>query len=252
MSTGSFRDYAEYYDLIYKDKDYEGELEFIESFFGDNKPSKILELGCGTGNYTKILSEKGYDVTAIDLSEDMLEIARRKCSCRVIQGDIRDFSIDEKFDAAICMFAVLGYITDNRELKKTLVNIRAHLKPGGLFIFDVWNGLAVLRMLPEERVKEIEDGDIEITRVAVPTLRSFHHITEVDYKLNIKRKRDNKVHEVTEKHVVRFFFPQEIVHFLENAGFEVEKICPFMDAVGELDENAWNMTVVAKAKGGKQ
>ena len=55
----SFKDYAEYYDLIYKDKDYEKEVDFIENAFGENKPKKILE-GCGTGSYTKILLDRGH------------------------------------------------------------------------------------------------------------------------------------------------------------------------------------------------
>jgi len=252
----SFKDYAEYYDLIYKDKDYEKEVDFIENIFGESKPKpkRILELGCGTGSYTKILLERGYEVTAVDISEDMLKIASEKCACKFIKGDIRTVSINEKFDACIAMFAVMGYITENSDIIKALNNIRRHLnlKPNGIFIFDVWNGLAVMRNLPEQRMKEVENDKIKIVRVAIPNLMAFDHICEVNYKLLILDKAEGTVNEINEKHVVRFYFPQEIKYYLEDAGFEVLKICPFMDFDGRVDENVWNITVVARAVGKKE
>jgi SAM-dependent methyltransferase len=251
----SFKDYAEYYDLIYKDKDYEKEVDFIEEIFefeDTHKPKKILEVGCETGSYTKILLERGYEVTAVDISEDMLKIAREKCACKFINGDIRDITINEKFDACIAMFAVMGYITENSDLVKALNNIRRHLKPKGIFVFDVWNGLAVMKLLPEQRMKEMENDEIKIVRVAIPNLRAFEHICEVNYKLLILNKVDNAFNEINEKHVVRFYFPQEIKYYLKDAGFEVLKICPFLDLNGKVDENVWNITVIARAVGGKE
>ena len=245
----SFKDYADYYDLIYKDKDYVKEVDFLEEIFGENKPKNILEVGCGTGNYTKILLERGYEVTAVDISEDMLEIARRKCNCTLIKGDIRDIALNEKFDTCVAMFAVMGYITKNSDIIKALNNIRRHLKPNGIFVFDVWNGLAVMRNLPEQRIKEMENDKIKIVRVAIPNLRAFEHICEVNYKLLILNKEDNTCNEINEKHVVRFYFPQEIKYYLENAGFEVLNICPFLDLNDKVDENIWNTTVIARAVG---
>ena len=248
----SFEDYAAYYDLIYKDKDYEKEVDFIEDIFGESKPKKILEVGCGTGSYTKILVEKGYKVTAVDVSGDMLKIASEKCDCKFIKGDIRDITLNEKFDTCIAMFAVMGYITENAEIIKALNNIRKHLKPNGIFVFDVWNGLAVLRLLPEQRIKEVENDEIRIIRFAVPNLRAFEQICEVNYKLIILNKRDNKLKEINEKHVMRFYFPQELKYYLENAGFEVLKICPFLDLNGKVDESVWNMCVIARAVDGER
>ena len=245
----SFKDYAEYYDLIYKDKDYVKEVDFLEEIFGENKPKNILEVGCGTGSYTKILLEMRYGVTAVDISEDMLKIAREKCACKFINGDIRNITINEKFDACIAMFAVMGYITENSDIIKTLDNIHRHLKPDGFFIFDVWNGLAVLRLLPEQRIKEIENDEVRIIRIATPNLRSFEHVCEVNYRLLILNKEANTFNEINEKHVVRFYFPQEITHYLEQAGFEVFKICPFLDLNGKVDENVWNIAVIARAGG---
>ena len=248
----SFEDYAAYYDLIYKDKDYKKEVDFIEEIFGESKPKKILEVGCGTGSYTRILLDRGYKVTAVDVSGDMLKIASEKCDCKFIKGDIRDITLNEKFDTCIAMFAVMGYITENAEIIKVLNNIRKHLKPNGIFVFDVWNGLAVLRLLPEQRIKEVENDEIRIIRFAVPNLRAFEQICEVNYKLIILNKRDNKLKEINEKHVMRFYFPQELKYYLENAGFEVLKICPFLDLNGKVDESVWNMCVIARAVDGER
>lgn len=244
-----FKDLARYYDLIYEDKDYEKEVDFLEEIFADTyKPRRILEIGCGTGNYTRILLERGYEVTALDISEDMLKVAREKCACEFIDGDIRDISINNKFDGCIAMFAVLGYITENSGMIKALSNVHKHLKPEGIFIFDVWNGLAVMRILPERRVKEVENNKVKLIRVAVPNLKSFEHICEVNYKLIIVSKESNIYDEINERHVVRFYFPQEIKHYLEDTGFEVLNLCPFLDLNGKVDENIWNMCVIARAE----
>jgi hypothetical protein len=87
---------------------------------------------------------------------------------------------------------------------------------------------------------------VKLLRIANPKLRSFDHICEVNYKLLILNKADNKFNEIDETHVVRFYFPQEITYFLEATGFEVLKICPFLDLTGKVDENVWNIAIVAK------
>ena len=237
-----------FYDLLYHDKDYAAEVDFIEKVFSVfGRPQSILELGCGTGNYTKLLRGRGYDVTGLDLSERMIDAAKQKCDSAFHVGDIRNFSISRKFDAIIAMFAVIGYLTENSDVEAAFCNIRAHLKPGGLFVFDVWNGLAVMRDLPEVRVKEVEDCDKKILRVAVPKLEASNHVCVVDYKFLILDKHNEAFEELNERHRVRFYFPQEIQFFLKVAGFEVLKICPFLDLDTNVDESVWNMLIVAKA-----
>jgi hypothetical protein len=78
------------------------------------------------------------------------------------------------------------------------------------------------------------------------------HICEVDYKLILQNKRDSKLNEINEKHVMRFYFPQELKYYLENAGFEVLKICPFFDLNGRVDEHVWNIAVIARAVEGER
>ena len=160
---------------------------------------------------------------------------------------MRDFAINERFDVCLAMFAVMGYVTENFDIVKALKNIREHLELGGLFVFDVWNGLAVLRTLPELRVKVMEDEKMKIIRIATPKLRSFDHVCEVNYQLVVLNKENNIFNEFEENHIVRFYFPQEIKYFLSQAGFEVLKICPFLDLNGVVDETVWNIAVIAKA-----
>jgi len=237
---------GEIYDLIYKDKNYEKELDFIESSF-PNKPKNILELGCGTGNYTKILLEKGYDVLGLDLSEEMLKIARKKVpNGNFVQGDIKDFKLNEKYDACLALFSVLGYVTENKDLEKVFQNIKEHLNPEGFLIFDVWNGLAVLDQKPEKRVKEVENEKIKISKFAVPELDLEKHTCDVNYKFIIKEKINDTPYEVNEEHKVRFFFPQELKKYLEDSGFEVLKMCKPFELNSKIDETSWYTVVIAK------
>jgi SAM-dependent methyltransferase len=248
MAGGSFDLSAEFYDLLYKDKAYEQDVDFLDQIFSVfGKPESILEVGCGTGNYTRFLQVRGYDVEGLDLSEKMINAARKKCNCTFHVGDLRSFSLSRRFDACIAMFAVMGYIVKNSEIVTALSNVKAHLKPGGLFVFDVWNGLAVMRTLPEVRVKEVEDANSKVLRAANPKLEAFKHVCIVDYQFSVLNKIDQTRKEFSESHRVRFYFPQEIKFFLEASGFEVLKICPFLDFSGVVDESVWNMTLIARA-----
>src|SRR5690349_2720921 len=80
-SNGIFKNYAEYYDQLYYDKDYEKECDYLERIFetySTAKPLNILDAGCGTGGHAIPLSKRGYTVTGIDVSGSMLDIARKR------------------------------------------------------------------------------------------------------------------------------------------------------------------------------
>jgi len=253
-----FNRYGEYYDLIYVDKDYEKECDFLEDIFKEYSSipvRSIFDGGCGTGGHAMPLVRRGYEVVGVDASKVMVGKAVEKAKRAGLEIDFRvadlcSLSLDRKFDAAICMFAVMDYFIANRDLEKVIGNVRKVLKEGALFIFDVWNGLAVLRILPEVRVKVVEDGGKRVIRWVHPELDSFNHLCRDRYHL-IVTEGEKLVDEITETHTVRYFFPQEIGHYLEENGFEVVRICPFLNLGGKVDENVWNMACIARAKGGK-
>ncbi len=250
-----FHSYANYYDLIYQDKDYKSECDFLEVIFSkyfSKSVRSILDLGCGTGGHTLILAERGYEVTGIDLSQGMLEIARkkakeRKLNVEFIQGDIRNMELNQKFDAVISMFAVISYQITNEDLTSVFKTALKHLKRNGLFIFDVWFGPAVLIQKPSDRFKVIEKDDERIIRFATPVLDILNHTVNVKYKI-IKFSSNKVLDEVDEVHKVRFLFPQEIKLICDMTGFKVLELCPFMNLGKTPTENDWNVTgIVRKA-----
>jgi len=250
----AFKNYAEYYDLIYKDKNYERECDFVEEIFKKYSQKSIKELldaGCGTGGHAFPLAERGYEIVAFDQSKLMVTRARekareRKTNVEFHVADLRDLSLNKKFDACISLFAVMGYLTKNSDIQKALRNIKGHLQKDALFVFDVWNGLAVLRILPSVRVKIMRDKNRKVIRTAEPELDSFNHLCKVHYRI-ISLQDEVVVGEVEEIHLMRFYFPQEIKYYLESANFEVLTICPFLNLNGKVDEEVWNMAIVARA-----
>ena len=249
----TFRDYAKYYDLVYQDKDYKAECDFLQSIFSKyfSKPVRtILDLGCGTGGHALILAEKGYKVAGVDLSREMLEVARKKAKERrlnieFIQGDIRNMGLNQKFDAVISMFAVISYQITNEDLMSVFKTASRHLKKNGLFIFDAWFGPAVLIQKPSDRFKVIEKDNERIIRFATPVLDILNHTVDVKYKI-IKLSKNKVLDEVDEVHKVRFLFPQEIELICNMTGFEILELCPFMNLEKTPTENDWNVTGIAR------
>jgi SAM-dependent methyltransferase len=246
--------YASYYDALYRDKDYEAECDFLEQIFARyaHAPVRtILDLGCGTGGHALPLARRGYTVTGVDLSEHMLEKARQKAAdaglnIRFHQGDIRNIELRRAFDAVIAMFAVISYQITNEDLAAAFRTARRHLEPGGLFVFDCWFGPAVLVQRPTDRYKVVERNGERIIRFAHPTLDIMRHTVQVDYKV-LRLKDDRVLDEGDESHVMRFLFPQEIAHYLGEAGFRLEKLCPFMALERDMSEQDWNVSVISKA-----
>jgi SAM-dependent methyltransferase len=248
-----FERYSDYYDRLYEDKDYRKECNFIKLIFnrfGKRKIKTILDFGCGTGSHAVMLSDMGYVVTGVDLSKKMLQKAIKKAEDRnrqieFLKGNIQQLDLKRRFDAVLAMFNVLGYQTTNEEIENTLRSVRKHLKLGGLFICDVWFGPAVLNVKPSERAKELQQGNAVITRYARPVLDIIGQTIEVNYTIS-EMKGGRQIAEIMERHLVRFFFFQELVGFLERNRFEVLRICPFMDLDSQASAKSWNISVIGK------
>ncbi|MGH2621006.1 MAG: class I SAM-dependent DNA methyltransferase, partial [Anaerolineales bacterium] len=186
MNGGPFGEgYAPQYDRLYADKDYAAECDLIEEVFqryGGQPITSILDLGCGTGGHAFPLAARGYRVTGVDVSPAMLREAERKLAGHTrdsvpefVLGDIRELELDRQFDAALMMFAVLGYQASDADLQLALQSVRRHLRPGGLFVGDFWYGPTVLRVAPSDRIKQVDLDGQQLVRSATTTLDLGRH-----------------------------------------------------------------------------
>jgi len=245
--------YADHYDLIYQDKNYELECDILEKNFdkyGNGKIRSILDLGCGTGNHAIPLASRNYEVAGVDRSEEMLRLAKSKAGSTEVlffQGDIRTFYMERTFDAVLMMFAVLGYQTTETDLLATLKNARRNLESGGLLIFDIWYGPAVLAIRPSEKMREIRSGGTEISRRSAGTLDLQNQNCKVDFHLR-HLENGTLISEIEESHAMHFFFPAELRLLLFASGFELIDLTAFPDVQLPPDESSWNALVIARAQ----
>ncbi len=186
-----FDEYSQFYDIVYAEKDYIAECDFIEGLwrrFSNNEIHTVLDLGCGTGGHALPLVQRDYHVTGVDKSDNMLRIAKQKAqsngaNVNWICEDIRTVRVGQKFDSVISMFAVIGYQITNDDVSAALHTARRHLNTGGLFIFDVWFGPAVLTDRPTDRVKIIDQDKSQIIRLAQPEFNLLQQTVKVTYTL---------------------------------------------------------------------
>ena len=248
------RNYADAYDAIYRSKDYTGEVDLIERILvrhGFNGPRRLLDLGCGTGNHALPLSERGHTVVGIDRSPAMLGQAGAKAagarvgSVEFHEGDIRKLDLGRRFDAVLMMFTVLGYQLEDVDLMAALATVRRHLEPGGLFIFDVWHGPAVLADRPGERQVSVAEGSTHITRKTRASLDIPRCLCRVCFDFE-RVDAHGRVEQWQEEHVVRYYFAQELESALAQNQLELLHLRSFPDDEAPADERAWNVIGAAR------
>ncbi|MBX0310966.1 MAG: class I SAM-dependent methyltransferase, partial [Sulfurihydrogenibium sp.] len=239
--------YAQYYNLLYKDKDYESESKYIISLIKKFYPEarNILDLGCGTGRHAKLFSDAGFNVLGVDQSKYMLNEAMNKKDDRLdfIEGDIRFLKLDKKFDVVTALFHVLSYQNTNKDVENLFKTAYNHLNKDGLFIFDFWYGPAVITQRPEARIKELENDNVKFIRVAKPTIDFSRNVVEVNYKIFVVDKNKKTILEHEEIHPMRFFFDPELELFIENIAFKLEGKFSWLK-FDKPSENDWSVVWV--------
>jgi len=248
MSDSFGPEYAIAYDALYADKDYDAECDLLEGIFRRSGRSvgTVLDLGCGTGAHAVRLAQRGFEVVGVDLSDGMLEAARRRAdragsaTVSFVRGDIRSLRLDRQFDAVICMFAVLGYQTTDEDVAGALDTVRLHLARGGPFVFDVWYGPAVEATGPSTRVKVVATADGVLERQASAVLQTEAHLCTVSYQL-ITRRPGLPDEIADEVHRMRYFFADELERSLGDARLSLRALTPFPDTTAPLSSAAWNV-----------
>jgi SAM-dependent methyltransferase len=250
----AFSDYARYYDVLYRGKDYKSEAEYVTGILRRFAPDAktVLDVGCGTGAYASKLAEAGYSIHGVDLSQAMLdraevmrsslpdELAGRLTFSR---GDARSLDLGEKYDAIVSLFHVMSYQTSNEDLLSAFAAARAHLAPGGVFIFDCWYGPAVLTDRPRIVRKQFADGDVILDRLSEPEMDAERNVVHVHYTLSVT-DGDALAETVRERHDMRYLFTPEVELMLATNGLELTESREWMsDKAPGFD--SWNVCYVA-------
>jgi SAM-dependent methyltransferase len=248
-------DYASAYDAIYRDKDYDGEVDLIERILVRNGLSgsrRLLDLGCGTGNHALRLAGRGHTIVGVDRSPPMLAQARAKASAARLgsatfhEADIRALDLGQRFDAVLMMFTVLGYQLEDADVTAALGTVRRHLDPGGLFIFDVWYGPAVLAERPGERSVTVNEGSTQITRNSRSTLDIRRHLCRVFFDLE-RIDATGHAERWQEEHVVRYYSPEELELMLDQNRLDFLGLRSFPDGDAPANERTWNVVGTARS-----
>jgi SAM-dependent methyltransferase len=220
----NFKAYSKYYDLLYGDKDYKAEVNYVAKqikTFAPNAKS-ILEFGSGTGKHGMMLQEKGYKVFGLDQSEYMVAEAKKRGLDSQV-ADISNFKLKEKYDAIVSLFHVVCYLTSNEALVATFKNANKHLNKDGIFLFDLWYSPAVYEQKSLPRIKKMKNKEVEVTRIADPKIDINSNMITVRYTVLIKNLSDGKIDELYEEHPVRHFSIPEIGLLAELTGFKILK-----------------------------
>jgi SAM-dependent methyltransferase len=248
-----FGEYAAFYDCLYQDKNYEEECNFLEEIFNHyahGSVVKILDLGCGTGGHSLVLKSRGYSVVGVDRSKEMLELARSKEGAEKVSfqhGDIRYLRLETTFDVVISMFAVMSYMVTNEDLIGAFQTVRRHLKPGGIFVFDSWFGPGVFHDPPTVRQKELINGEKRVIRTTSPGFDPIEQVVEVRFDV-FEMLGDKKIEELTEHHLMRPLFVQEVKQFAGLSNMELLAVFPWMDINRKLTLDDWLAGFVLRAR----
>ena len=216
--------FAEFYDEMMDNIPYyEWESYLLQLLYLNNaKPdAKVLELGCGTGTMTQLMRSDGFDVTGVDISEEMIRLAKQKCpSASLKQMDMRDLTLDKTFDVAICVCDGMNYMENVTDLSKVMKGVYEVLSPGGFFIFDLKTEYLFKHIIKNRTFRGRGQGYSYVWKNFY-TEDSRLHIYDVFIKHRLpngKRVTENEVHK---QHV---FTASEIKEAAIFGGFRSAKV----------------------------
>ena len=260
MIMSNFGLYSKYYDLLYREKDYSGESNYVLNLiqrYGGNAERKqwsVLELGCGSGGHAVFIAPAIHQLVGVERSHEMAmqAVAKNIGNFQIFEGDITQLDsflpIEYKrecFDAVISLFHVVSYINQNDDLKSCLFSVYNSLKPGGVFVFDVWFSPAVFWLRPEKRVKQMQDDFISVERTANSSVDVLSNVVTVEFDTQIIDNSTGDTTTLKETHPMRCFGVPEISLLAHETGLHLVCVEEFLSG-NPAGLETWGVCFVLK------
>lgn len=241
----SYKDFARVYDEFMDQTPYDEWLLNIRNVFKKYKikeNAQVLDLGCGTGKMARRLKKAGYQVTAVDNSMDMLEVAASEEDDGILYvlQDMVSLELPDKMDAVISICDCMNYILEEEDLKETFTRVKRFLKEDGVFMFDMnshykYREILACNTFAEDR----EDASFIWDNFYDESDR----INEYQLSLFIQNEQGtyNKYEEL---HLQKAYDEAEIKELLHEAGFTSVTVCD-ADTMEEVKEDTQRLYFIA-------
>ncbi|MGN7476717.1 methyltransferase domain-containing protein [Solibacillus silvestris] len=234
----SYERFAEVYDELMTDIPYAEYVEWIQSFAPAQSYKNMLDIGCGTGTLALLLQEAGYNVSGIDLSEDMLSVASARMNAAGIAMPLFAMSMDElegfsNLDVAIIPIDSINYVKEEQNVIETLKRIFESLREGGQLFFDV-HSLFKMDEIFLDGPFTYDDGEISYvwhTEPGEAPHSVYHQMTF------FVQTEDGLYERFDEEHFQRTFAYEQYVKWLKEIGFSQIEVSADWTNDQPADEN---------------
>jgi SAM-dependent methyltransferase len=225
------------YDLVHEKAPDSEQISFYERQI-ERYGQPVLELACGTGNYLVTLSRNEVDISGLDLSDEMLGGAQRRANRQDVEtnlfnGDMRNFSLDERFALIFVAGNSLQHLNTREEVTSCFESVKRHLLPGGRFIVEVFNpSLKLLSRDPNERYF-VGEYRTENGWVVLEENVSYDAATQIN-RIDWHYRNQFVKEEQTVSFTMRQFFPQEFDSLFAWNALRIEQ------KYGDFDESPFS------------
>lgn len=211
-------------------------------------PQDLLDVACGEGSFAVAMAEKGYRVTGLDQSRQMVALARERAreagaGVRFLVEDMRSIPFKAEFDLVTCFFDSLNYLLTISDLTEAFINAYDALRPGGLYIFDMNTiyGLVVDWMREETYIQNEADDFIEVHR------QSYDYENQVArMQVTIFVRRGKLWERIDETHRERGYPVADIQFLLNETGFEIAGMYGSLKKRSELQNTSSRVWFAAR------
>lgn len=237
----SYERFAYIYDYLMQDVPYDKWVSYVHHQIEKHgqSGSELLDIGCGTGELTIRLAKEGFHVTGVDLSEDMLFIAKQKAenegqSISLFQQDMSELSGLGTFDLITIFCDSLNYVTSESSIQSTFRNVYEHLKDNGLFMFDVHSIFKVSQIFMNNTFTY---NDEKVSYIWDSFPGEYSNSVEHELTFFLKDETTQLYERFDELHIQRTYPILQLEQWLTQVGFNVVDISADFTLSGPDDQS---------------